>query len=149
VLSPLAFTALAVVIAILLSSFAIFMRRRLSPEAQILAFSSRFSVGDAAKKFEVSEKTVRRLRVLAGLEAKTCATCDHFDIPKGQEAIRNDGNIARVTQALTPGAISRDPTNGQSWSEFGACHKRVGLVLGSSDWCGKFKVPDEQGDTWA
>jgi hypothetical protein len=120
-------------------------------EADVLAFASTYSVADAAKRFDLSLKTVKRLRVFANQEPKSCASCAHFDLAEGQKSINSHGVMARVTNALTPNQLSKGETIlRQNWSEFGVCLARPGLGIGSSDWCGKWPDAAEKGgDLWA
>lgn len=120
-------------------------------DAEIVDWSRRFGVEASATKFSLPAKAVRRLRVVSGDEARTCGSCEHFDLAKGQLAISNHSIMAQVTRALPPATLSKNPASTQSWNEFGACLARPGMIFGSTDWCG---MPahaniDQPGDLWA
>lgn len=105
-------------------------------EADVLSFAAKYSVADAAKRFDLSLKTVKRLRVLSGAEPKTCGSCEHFDVSKGQTMLANHNVMAAVARALSPGQITQDPELAQTWADIGACLMRPGTGIGSGDWCG-------------
>lgn len=117
---------------------------------RIVEASVNVGVDDTARHYELSPRTVRRLRVFAGVEPKTCASCENFNVKKGQEAIASNQNMLKVTQAISPAVYTGDVTNDQSWSEFGACSARAGSIIGPNDWCGKpSHVEQWGGDKWA
>lgn len=137
--------------ALVLVSAIVYGVSRADPDRRVVRFSTRYGVEAAAQKFELPVKAVRRLRVVAGAELKTCGTCEHFNLSKGQEAISAHHVVSQVTRALQPATVSKDPMNTQSWSDFGACMARPGIVMGGTDWCGNavHATRYTDGDKWS
>lgn len=117
---------------------------------RIVQASQNVGVEDTAKFYELSPRTVRRLRVFAGVERKSCGTCEHFDLKKGALAIQSNSIIKAVTDNLTPAQYGVDKMNSQSWADFGGCMVRPGVLMGSTDWCGTDVHAEKmKGDLWA
>lgn len=147
--------AIAFVVAAALISLG-FRRRAPASDAptdsEIIDWSRRFGVEAASTKFSLPTKAVRRLRVVSGDETRTCGSCKHFDLAKGQLAINSHSIMAQVTRALPPSTMGKNPSSTQSWNEFGACLKRPGMIFGSTDWCGlpqHSNIANQPGDLWA